>query len=133
MNHTLDILPLGLLSLPLVPDIGRIPSIGWSYSLPYLGGAGMVGTLISTFGKGWPTGPFIVIAASSFFMVSLAFGLRKGLLVMFLQQRAQKKQLGQPLSHQRVLERGEMSYTGSPGTDILVIENNRVHTDFGCS
>lgn len=74
------------------------------------GGAGMAGTLISTLGKGWPTGPFIVIAASSLFVVSLAFGSHKGLLVVYLQQRAQKRQLAQPLPASRALgaSKGEM-------------------------
>ncbi|MCF2938338.1 metal ABC transporter permease [Paenibacillus alkaliterrae] len=102
------ILMAALLIIPAVSARYWTNSFKWMVVLSALfgGGAGMAGTLISTFGKGWPTGPFIVIAASSLFMVSLAFGLRKGLLLMFLQQRAQKKQLGQQLSNQSVLERG---------------------------
>jgi len=44
------------------------------------GAAGALGTLASTMGRGWPTGPFIVLAASALFAVSLLFGLRKGLV-----------------------------------------------------
>lgn len=46
------------------------------------GGAGVLGTLVSTWGKGLPTGPFIVVAAASIFVVSLLFGASKGLLVV---------------------------------------------------
>lgn len=55
------------------------------------GSAGMVGTLLSTFGKGWPTGPFIVVTASSVFLVSLFLGSKKGLAVVFFQQKRQRK------------------------------------------
>ncbi|MEO3944128.1 metal ABC transporter permease [Gorillibacterium sp. CAU 1737] len=57
------------------------------------GGAGMLGTLISTMGKGWPTGPFIVLVASGLFLVSLFFGTRKGLLIVQLEQRSQRRRL----------------------------------------
>lgn len=102
------ILMSALLIIPAVSARYWTDSFKWMVILSALfgGGAGMAGTMISTLGKGWPTGPFIVIAASFFFMVSLAFGLRKGLLVMFLQQRAQKKQLEQPLSDKSALEMG---------------------------
>lgn len=71
------------------------------------GGAGVIGTLLSAYGKGWPTGPFIVIAAASLFVVSLALGVRKGLLVMGIQQYRQRKLLNKPSVHQRgALERG---------------------------
>nr|WP_245255998.1 metal ABC transporter permease [Paenibacillus lactis] len=55
------------------------------------GGSGLIGTLISTLGKGWPTGPFIVIASSVLFTVSLVFGSEKGLLIQALQLRSEKK------------------------------------------
>ncbi|UVI29364.1 metal ABC transporter permease [Paenibacillus spongiae] len=103
------ILMSALLIIPAVSARYWTQSFKWMVVLSALfgGGAGMMGTLISTFGKGWPTGPFIVIAASSMFVISLAFGARKGLLVVFLQQRAQKKRLLQPnASAARVLERG---------------------------
>ena len=45
------------------------------------GGSGFVGTLVSTIGKGWPTGPFIVVASSVLFTVSLVFGAEKGSLI----------------------------------------------------
>jgi len=55
------------------------------------GGAGAAGTLVSTMGEGWPTGPFIVIAASVLFLISLGFGWRKGLVVLFLQRHFRKQ------------------------------------------
>lgn len=102
------ILMSALLIIPAVSARYWTDSFKWMVILSALfgGGAGMAGTIVSTLGKGWPTGPFIVIAASCLFIVSLAFGYRKGLLVIFLQQRAQKKQLKQRQSDQAILEMG---------------------------
>ncbi|SMG19521.1 metal ABC transporter permease [Paenibacillus aquistagni] len=102
------ILMSALLIIPAVSARYWTNSFLWMVVLSGLfgGGAGMVGTYISTLGKGWPTGPFIVLAASSLFLVSLAFGVRKGLLVVYLQQRAQKKIHVQSMSHAQATERG---------------------------
>jgi len=54
------------------------------------GGSGLVGTLISTLGSGWPTGPFIVITASLLFVLSLAVGRKKGLITLYLQHRSKQ-------------------------------------------
>lgn len=80
-----------------------IPSVSaryWTHSFKWMvilsaifgGGAGMTGTLISTMGVGWPTGPFIVVASSALFVISIVFGSEKGLLIKALQLRAQKRQ-----------------------------------------
>lgn len=69
------------------------------------GGSGMLGTLISAGGNGWPTGPFIVIAAASIFLVSLVFGARKGLLVMAVQRRAQRRRVQLPAHRHELAER----------------------------
>lgn len=80
-----------------------IPSVSaryWTHSFQWMvilsaifgGGAGMTGTIISTMGKGWPTGPFIVVSSSVLFVISLVFGAEKGLLIQALQLRSQKKQ-----------------------------------------
>lgn len=58
------------------------------------GGAGAAGTLMSTWGNGWPTGPFIVIAAAVLFVISLLFGARKGVLVLAAQRWLRKHPLG---------------------------------------
>lgn len=102
------ILMAALLIIPAVSARYWTNSFKWMVILSALfgGGAGMMGTLISTFGKGWPTGPFIVIAAAAMFVVSLTCGFSKGLLVLYLQQRLQRKKLLQPTNGQRVLERG---------------------------
>lgn len=52
------------------------------------GASGFVGTFISAIGKGWPTGPFIVIVAGSIFIISLVFGKAKGLLWQYLQGKS---------------------------------------------
>ncbi|MED4853291.1 iron chelate uptake ABC transporter family permease subunit [Caldifermentibacillus hisashii] len=56
------------------------------------GASGMIGTLISAIGNGWPTGPFIVVLAASFFIISLIFGKEKGILVQYWQMKHHKKQ-----------------------------------------
>jgi len=74
------------------------------------GGAGFVGTLVSTLGKGWPTGPFIVVASAVLFTISLVFGAEKGLLIQALQLRSQKKEHrdagSQTVLGPRISERG---------------------------
>lgn len=60
------------------------------------GGAGLVGTYISTLGKGWPTGPFIVIAAACLFLISLLFGGSKGLFITAINRNFQQKRLARP-------------------------------------
>jgi len=70
------------------------------------GGAGVLGTLISILGKGWPTGPFIVIAASSLFMISFFFGASKGLVVVYWQQHMQKKRVEMTIQEKAVMEGG---------------------------
>lgn len=103
------ILMAALLIIPAVSARYWTHSFKWMVILSALfgGGAGVIGTFVSTMGKGWPTGPFIVLAASSMFIVSLAFGIRKGLVVTALQYHAQRKKLRQSQSRlQGVLERG---------------------------
>jgi manganese/zinc/iron transport system permease protein len=70
------------------------------------GGSGIAGTLISAMGDGWPTGPFIVLSATSLFVVSLLFGSRKGLLVTSLQQRAQRLEVTKQTPARESVERG---------------------------
>ncbi|WP_150274047.1 metal ABC transporter permease [Paenibacillus tepidiphilus] len=61
------------------------------------GGAGAAGTWISTLGKGWPTGPFIVVVSSSLFLISLVFGFQKGWLAKWRHVQAHKRQAAEPL------------------------------------
>lgn len=70
------------------------------------GSAGVLGTVVSTLGKGWPTGPFIVIAASSLFVISFFFGASKGLVIVYWQQHMQKKHVELATQEQAALEGG---------------------------
>ncbi|GGF89488.1 hypothetical protein GCM10010916_03540 [Paenibacillus abyssi] len=103
------ILMAALLIIPAVSARYWTHSFKWMIILSALfgGGAGMLGTMISTLGKGWPTGPFIVVASSAFFIFSLLFGAQKGLLIKALQLRTQKKQLIRPWNAQVKLEKGD--------------------------
>lgn len=47
------------------------------------GGSGGIGTFVSSLSTGWPTGPFIVLAASTLFLISLFFGKDKGLALQY--------------------------------------------------
>ncbi|MGM1044568.1 MAG: metal ABC transporter permease [Bacillota bacterium] len=88
------ILMSALLIIPAVSARYWTHSFKWMVILSAVfgGGAGMTGTMISTLGKGWPTGPFIVVSSSVLFVISLVFGAEKGLLIQALQLRSQKKQ-----------------------------------------
>ncbi|SMF86032.1 manganese/zinc/iron transport system permease protein [Paenibacillus uliginis N3/975] len=88
------ILMSALLIIPAVSARYWTHSFKWMVILSAVfgGGAGMTGTMISTLGKGWPTGPFIVVSSSVLFVISLVFGAEKGLLIQALQLRSQRKQ-----------------------------------------
>ena len=53
--------------------------------------SGCIGTLISTLGSGLPTGPFIIVIAAAFFVISLVIGKEKGLLIQYLQFKSHQK------------------------------------------
>lgn len=52
--------------------------------------SGALGTLISALGSGLPTGPFIVTAAATCFVIALIFGKERGLLIQKLHFNKQK-------------------------------------------
>jgi len=89
------ILMAALLIIPAVSARYWTHSFTWMVILSAIfgGGAGMVGTLISTMGVGWPTGPFIVLASSVLFVFSLVFGKEKGLWTKAMQIRLQRREL----------------------------------------
>ena len=105
------ILMSALLIIPAVSARYWTQSFKWMVILSALfgGGAGMIGTMVSTLGKGWPTGPFIVISSSALFCISLVFGAQKGLFIQALQHRAQKRHLVQSVTvSDRETKKGEM-------------------------
>ena len=83
-----------------------IPSVSaryWTHSFKRMmwlsaifgGVAGAIGTTISTLGNGWPTGPFIVLASGSIFLISLFFGLKKGIVIEYMMLRNKMKEINQ--------------------------------------
>lgn len=88
---------VGVILLAALMIIPAVSARYWSNSFGVMlllsvcfgGGAGVFGTLISTWGKGWPTGPFIVVTAAALFVVSLLFGASKGLLTVWYYRRRQ--------------------------------------------
>ncbi|OAB47020.1 metal ABC transporter permease [Paenibacillus antarcticus] len=87
------ILMSALLIIPAVSARYWTQSFKWMVVLSGLfgGGAGLIGTIISTMGNGWPTGPFIIVTSSALFVISLVFGIQKGILIQALQLRTQRK------------------------------------------
>lgn len=87
------ILIAALLIIPPVSARYWTQSFKWMVLLSAVVGgiAGAVGTAISALGSGWPTGPFIVVAAAACFVISLLFGKEKGILIQQMQFKAQKK------------------------------------------
>ncbi|WP_046173440.1 metal ABC transporter permease [Domibacillus indicus] len=60
----------------------------------FFGGmSGMIGTLISTLGKGLSTGPFIVLSATFFFAVSVLFSPHRGIVSTLLRRKQNDRRL----------------------------------------
>lgn len=91
------ILMAALLIVPAVSARYWTHSFKWTVALSaaFGGGAGAAGTLLSTMGNGWPTGPFIVLVASALFVVSLFCGASKGLLVLYAARRSNRRRMTQ--------------------------------------
>jgi len=71
------------------------------------GGSGAIGTTISSLGSGWPTGPFIVTTSAVIFLISLFFGLKKGLVIEYLMLRNKKTEINQKLVEPFVAKEGK--------------------------
>ena len=103
----------------LIAALLIIPSVSaryWTHSFKKMiiisalfgGLSGAFGTILSAYGKGWPTGPFIVIIASSLFVISLFFGKEKGILTKYLQMKIQRKQVINELFHSPIMKGEEV-------------------------
>ncbi|MBP1968371.1 manganese/zinc/iron transport system permease protein [Virgibacillus natechei] len=101
----------------LIAALLIIPSVSaryWTHSFKMMllvsgvfgGSAGIAGTMISTMGSGWPTGPFIVVVASGMFAVSLVFGKERGILIKYLQFKARQRQVGAQQAATNLQQRG---------------------------
>ncbi|WP_059104224.1 metal ABC transporter permease [Shouchella shacheensis] len=75
-------------------------------SAAFGGMSGALGTFFSAQGASWPTGPFIVLSAAGFFLVSLFIGKEKGLLIEYVEFRQQKKA---GASHATPMKEGDRS------------------------
>ncbi len=103
------ILIAALLIIPAVSARYWTHSFNWMIFISSLFGglSGAIGTILSAFGNGWPTGPFIVIIASTFFIISLFFGKEKGILIKYWQLKMQRKQvIKEPLHAPFMKEKG---------------------------
>ncbi|OBZ18843.1 manganese ABC transporter [Bacillus sp. FJAT-27264] len=103
---------VGVILMSALLIIPAVSARYWTHSFKWMligaaligGGSGVIGTLISTMGKGWPTGPFIVVSSAAFFVVSLLFGTQKGLVIVHLQQRSRiKSELSAPAERERTV------------------------------
>ncbi|WP_041058266.1 metal ABC transporter permease [Jeotgalibacillus campisalis] len=79
---------VGVILMAALLIIPALSARYWTHSLFFLfllsgffgGFAGGVGTLISSSESNLPTGPFIVVTSSSLFLISMIFGVKKGLI-----------------------------------------------------
>ncbi len=69
--------------------------------------AGTIGTTISALGSGWPTGPFIVLTSGSIFLLSLFFGVKKGIVVEYLIHRSKKNEVFEQLLSSSIVKEGK--------------------------
>lgn len=90
---------VGVILMAALLIIPAVSARYWTHSFKVMmilaaifgGLSGALGTFVSAQGTGWPTGPFIVLAASVFFIVSLVFGKEKGLLVERVEFKNQQR------------------------------------------
>ena len=69
------------------------------------GMSGAVGTFISAFRSGLPTGPFIVVFAAVIFLISLFFGKERGILIQKIEYKKQQKENIEKTVQNRQIER----------------------------
>ncbi|SDY16502.1 manganese/zinc/iron transport system permease protein [Evansella caseinilytica] len=101
LTIVIGIQAVGVILMAALLIIPAISARYWAHSFRTMlllsalfgGVSGAGGTLVSTYGAGWPTGPFIVITSSAIFLVSMIFGAEKGMLLQFLQHRKHKRDL----------------------------------------
>ncbi|WP_217587648.1 metal ABC transporter permease [Lentibacillus saliphilus] len=91
---------VGVILMAALLIIPAVSAYYWTHSFKAMlvlsalfgGVSGVAGTVISTMGNGWPTGPFIVLSASVLFLASFLVGARKGMLVKAIQFKIQQRQ-----------------------------------------
>lgn len=91
---------VGVILMAALLIIPAVSARYWTHSFKTMMGlsaafggiSGALGTFISAQGAGWPTGPFIVLAASCLFLVSLVIGKEKGLLIEWLEYRSLQRE-----------------------------------------
>lgn len=115
LTIVIGIQAVGVILMSALVIIPPVSARYWTHSFKTMmwlssifgGIAGTVGTTISTFGSGWPTGPFIVMTSSSIFLISLFFGVKKGIVVEFVNLRSKKKELQTPFISTSFVEEGK--------------------------
>lgn len=103
----------------LIAALMIIPAVSaryWSHSFSGMivlaatigGVSGATGTIVSALGSGWPTGPFIVLAAAFFFILSMIFGKEKGLLIQYIQYKKKQQEVAKLKVSVPVTREGEV-------------------------
>ncbi|SDB85472.1 metal ABC transporter permease [Shouchella lonarensis] len=95
---------VGVILMAALLIIPAVSARYWTHSFKVMmflsaifgGLSGAIGTFVSAQGANWPTGPFIVLTATAFFLVSLVFGRSHGLLTEYFTYKKQQKELAQP-------------------------------------
>lgn len=88
--------------------------------------SGVIGTLISTTTKGLPTGPLIIVTATSIFIFSLIFGPKKGLLQAFIKHMKLRKKTALNQFLLSLYDLSEQSRHKATFTEIEVFEKRKI-------
>jgi manganese/zinc/iron transport system permease protein len=101
LTIVIGIQAVGVILMSALLIIPPVSARYWTHSFKHMmwlsglfgGIAGAIGTIMSTFGSSWPTGPFIVLTSGSIFLISLFFGIKKGLVIERIFLRNKKKEV----------------------------------------
>lgn len=103
LTIVIGIQAVGVILMSALLIIPAVSARYWTHSFKTMmwlsavfgGVAGAIGTTISTFGAGWPTGPFIVLTSGFIFLASLFLGAKKGLIIEYMMLRNKKNEMKQ--------------------------------------
>ena len=103
LTIVIGIQAVGVILMSALLIIPAVSARYWTHSFKVMmwlsaifgGVSGAIGTTISTLGAGWPTGPFIVLTSGCIFLISLFFGIKKGMVIEYMMLRNKKKEIKQ--------------------------------------
>ncbi|UII57121.1 metal ABC transporter permease [Cytobacillus spongiae] len=94
--------------------------------------SGMIGTIVSTFGEGLATGPFIVVTATVLFFISMLFAPERGLLTKWVKRMLFNKQTRKEQVLRGLYKLSEEKYLTS-GNEHYEVPKRMILTQLGYS